>query len=162
MKRILQAIAAAFGISLAGAAFAFVPVFVGASYYDYARVARVDRVVAMVDQPRTSQECWDQPRSQYHPGADYRRNIIAPTYDADGRVIGDEVVRSDVVESGGYTTTDMQQVCQNRTAHREAPQVIGYDVVYRYHGQDYHDRIDHDPGRSVRVHVDNGYVELAE
>jgi len=162
MKRIQQAIAAAFGISLAGAAFAYVPVFVGGNYYDYARVARVDRVVAMVDQPQSSQQCWDQPRTQYHPGEQYRRNVIAPTYDEDGRVTGDQVVSSDVVQGGGYTTTEPQRVCQTRTAHLQSPQVVGYDVVYTYRGQDYVDRIDHDPGRSVRVHVENGYVELAE
>ena len=162
MRRIQQAVFAAFGISLAGAAFAYVPDFVTDSYYDRARVERVDRVVAMVDQPQTSQQCWDQPRTEYHPGADYRRNVVAPAYDQDGRVVGDQVVRSEVVRSGGYTTTDTQRMCQTQTAHREIPQVIGFDVVYRYRGQDYQDRIDHDPGRSVRIHVDNGYVEVAE
>ena len=116
----------------------------------------------MVDEPQTSQQCWDQPRAAYHPGADYRRNVVAPAYDQDGRVVGDQVVRSEVVQAGGYTTTETQRVCQTRTAHRDLPQVIGYDVVYRYRGQDYQDRIDHDPGRSVRIHVDNGYVEVAE
>ncbi len=162
MKRIHQVIAAAAGLSLAGAASAYVPDFVGSNYYDYARVARVDRVVAMVDQPQSSRECWDQPRTQYHPGAEYRRNVIAPQYDEDGRAIGDEVVRSEEVRSGGYSTTEMQRVCQTRTAHRETPRVLGYDVVYTYRGQDYQDRLDHDPGRSLRVHVENGYVEPAE
>lgn len=161
MKRITQAIIAATGITMAGAACAY-PVFADRDYFDYARVDRVDRVMAVVDQPESRQQCWDQPRTQYHPGADYRRNIVAPTFDADGRMIGDDVVRSDVVESGGYATTDVQHICQTQTAHREIPRVIGYDVVYTYRGQDYHDRIDHDPGRRVRVHVDNGYVEVAE
>ncbi len=162
MKRITRVIAAALGISLAGAASAYVPDFVGSNYSDYARVARVDRVVAVVDQPQASRECWDQPRTEYHPGSEYRRNVIAPQYDEDGRVVGDQVVHSDVVESGGYTTTENQRVCQTRTAHREIPRVLGYDVVYTYRGQDYHDRLDHDPGRSLRIHVENGYVEPAE
>jgi hypothetical protein len=157
MKRVSQAIVAALGISLAGSAFAY---FRDGSYFDFARVQRVDRIVAMADEPRTKEECWNQPRTEYHPGADYRRETVIPTEDEDG--IAQTVVRDDVVERGGYTTTDYERVCQTRTEHAESQQVIGFDVVYSYRGQDYHERLDHDPGRSVRVHVDHGYVELAE
>jgi len=34
--------------------------------------------------------------------------------------------------------------------------------VFRYRGQDFHERMSHDPGSRVRVHVDNGYVEVVE
>ena len=42
------------------------------------------------------------------------------------------------------------------------PPDVFFDVVYDYRNQEYHDRIRHEPGSSVRVHVENGYVEIAE
>jgi hypothetical protein len=157
MKRSKQAVAAAIAFALAGSAFAYTR---DGSYYDYARVDRVDRVMATVDQPQTQRDCWTQPRSEYHPGSDYRRQTIVR--DADDDSDPGRVVRDEVVETGGYTSTRSERVCETRTASVPMRQVIGYDVVYTYRGEDFHDRIDHDPGRSVRVHVDNGYVELAE
>jgi len=166
MKRVSQAIVAALGLSVAGSAFAY---FRDGSYFDYARVQRVDRLLATTEVPRTRQECWNEPRSEYHPGADYRRETIVPSDDAD--VIDEngiddagfaDVERADVVEHDGYATTTSQRVCQTRTEQAEAREVVGYDVVYRYRGEDYHERLDHDPGRSVRVRVDHGYVEVAE
>ena len=159
MKRVTQAIVASFGITLAGSALA--AFHRDDSYFDFARVDRVDRILATVDQPTTQQECWNEPRSEYHPGSDYRRETVVPSETAiiDGN---QAVVRSDVVESGGYTTTDYQRICRTHVARIPAQQVIGYDVVYTYHGEDYHDQLDHDPGTSVRVHVENGYVQVAE
>jgi hypothetical protein len=154
MKRMNQAIVAALGFAIAGPVLA-------SNFYDRAWVERVDRIVAIVDQPQSATQCWDQPRSEYHPGADYRRDTVVPTYDNYGNRT-DAVIHSDVVESGGYTTTQVQRVCQTQTQHQEARQVMGYDVVYRWRGQDYHDRMDHDPGRWVKIHIQDGYVELAE
>ncbi len=159
MKRVTQAIVAALGLGLAGSAFAF---FRDGSYFDYAHVDRVDRILATVDQPLTTrEECWNEPRTEYHPGAEVRRETVVPeTAVIDGR---QTLVRSDVIEhDDGYTTTDYQRVCRTHTEQAQTRQVVGYDVVYNYHGELFHDRIDHDPGRSVRVHVDHGYVELAE
>ena len=153
MKRISLAIAGVVGLAAAGSAFA--------SYIDYARVDRVDRVVAMSDRPQTQRDCWDQPRTEYHPGRDYHRETVVPSEDEYGNP-AQTVIRDDVVETGGYSTTHSERVCETRTAHVPAQQVIGFDVVYTYRGQDYHDRLDHDPGRSVRVRVDHGYVEADE
>lgn len=157
MKRSSQAIVAGVALALAGSAFAYTR---DGSYYDYARVARVDRVMATVDKPQRQRDCWNEPRSEYHPGSDYRRETIVR--DIDDEDDPGRVVRDEVVESGGYTTTRDERVCETRTANLPMRQVIGYDVVYTYRGEDYHDRLDHDPGRSVRIHVDDGYVELAE
>ena len=157
MKRLSQAVIAVLGTALAGSAFAYAR---GGSFFDYARVQRVDRVVATVDEPRTREECWTQPRTDYHPTTEYRREVLEPG--DDDRGARDPVVRREVVETGGYSTTTDQRVCETRTARVTEPRVIGYDVVYTYRGEDYHERLDHDPGRSVRIRVDDGYVETAE
>jgi hypothetical protein len=158
MNRLTQTIVAALGIAAAGSALAYSRDY---GYFDFARVDRVDRLLATSERPETRRECWTEPKTEYHPGANYRRDTVEPVYDEDG-YRGEAVVHSDVVESGGYTTTEPQRVCRTRTAQVETRQVVGYDVVYTYRGQDYHDRMDHDPGRSVRIRVDHGYVELAE
>jgi uncharacterized protein YcfJ len=159
MKRVTQAIVATLGLGLAGSASA--AYYRGDSYFDYAHVDRVDRLIATVDEtPATREECWNEPRTEFHPGADYRRETVVPeTAVVDG---GQTLERTDVIERGGYTTTDYQRVCRTRTEQAQSKQVIGYDVVYNYRGQLFHDRLDHDPGASVRVHVDQGYVSLAE
>ena len=158
MKCFTHAIVAALGIGLAGSAFAYSR---SDAYFDFARVQRVDRVVASVDQPPiTREQCWNEPRTEFHPGAEYRRETVVPeTAVIDGR---QTLVRSEVVEHDGYATTDYQRVCRTYTQQAQARQVVGYDVVYNYRGEYFHDRLDHDPGRTVRVHVDHGYVDLAE
>ena len=159
MKRITQAIVATLGLTLAGSALAFH--HDEDSFFDYAHVDRVDRVVAQANQPITRQECWNEPHEEFHPGAAYRREDIGPTTITTSNG-GETVVRSEVVENGGYYTQGYEQKCRTRTDYDQSQNVVGYDVVYTYRGQGFHDRMSHDPGTSVRVHVDHGYVEIAE
>lgn len=159
MKSVTQAIVATLGLSLAGSALAYERET--DSYFDYAHVDSVDRVVTVVDQPTTRQECWNEPRQEYHPGADYRRENIGPTVITTAN--GDQtVVHDQVVESGGYYTQGYEQKCRTSTDYAQSQRVVGYDVVYTYRGEDYHDRLNHDPGTSVRVRIDHGYVAVAE
>ena len=72
-------------------------------------------------------------------------------------------MRTEVVDRGGYYTRQYEDKCEVKTDYQPGePRTLAYDVVYRYDGQDYHQRMSHDPGSRVRVHVDNGYVEIAE
>lgn len=165
MKRLTQTIVATLGMSLAGAAcaydrYTYVTERDDGVYFDYAHVTQVDRVVTTAQEPRTREECWNEPRREYHPGATYRREEVPPVMvtTADGR---DAIVRSQVVESGGYYSTGYEEKCRTLTSY-EPQNTLGYDVVYTYHGQDYHDRMNRDPGTQVRIRVDHGYVSLAE
>ena len=49
------------------------------------------------------------------------------------------------IQEDGYYARDAKERCRTRTDYREHETVAAWDVVYRYHGQDYHDRIGHDP-----------------
>ena len=164
MRSMTKSVVATLGLALLGTACAsdrYVRYENGdGSYFDYASVERVDRVVSPVSEPIKRSECWNEPHSVFHPQATYRRDEVSPTVvsTADGTA----VVRTDVVESGGYYTQDYQQQCRTRTDYDTTQRVVGYDVVYSYRGEDYHDRMNHDPGTRVRVHVENGYVEVAE
>ncbi len=156
MKIISQTIITALGIGLAVSASAYEH----GGYFDYAHVDRVDRVVNQVEQPVRRQECWQEPRDEYHPGANYRRDDLGSAVEIDAR--GGQTVHGEVVENGGYVTHRLEENCVSHIDYSPAQQTVGYDVVYTYRGQDYHDRMSHDPGTSVRVHIDHGYVELAE
>ena len=165
MKRVTKSVVATLGLALLGSACAS-DRYVryensGDSYFDYARVERVDRVINTVSEPVKRRECWNEPRTEYHPGATYRRDELSTPVVTS--VDGTPVARTDVVESGGYYTQGYEQQCRSRTDYDATTQrVVGYDVVYNYRGEDYHDRMSHDPGARVRVHVENGYVEVAE
>jgi uncharacterized protein YcfJ len=165
MKRLAHTIVAILGIVVAGSAFALDRYTViergDAPYFDYAHVTRVDRVVTTEQQPRTREECWNEPHREYHPGTAYRREELPAMVvtAADGR---ETLLRNEVVESGGYYTTAYEEKCSTRTDYDTTHNTVGYDVVYNYRGQDYHDRMSRDPGTQVRVRVDHGYVELAE
>jgi uncharacterized protein YcfJ len=161
MKRVTQAVIAALGLAVAGSAFARYDdeARVRDSFYDYARVINVDRIVAQENQPVTREECWKEPRDDYHPGTTYRREIQESGPGGDN----DTAVRTEVVDRGGYYTRRYEDRCQTHTEIAPGAQhTVAYDVVYRYDGQDFHERMNHNPGSRVRVHVENGYVDVVE
>ena len=162
MRRVTTSVVATLGMLLLGTACASDRYVQNRedAYFDYARVERVDRVVNTVSEPANRRECWNEPRTEYHPGATYRRDEVSPT--TVSSIDGQPVVHSEVVESGGYYTQNYEQQCRTRTDYDTAQRVTGYDVVYNYRGEDYHERMNHDPGARVRVYVENGYVEVAE
>ena len=164
MKRVTQAVIAALGLAIEVSAFARydedeVRMRMRDSFYDHARVINVDRIVEQQDQPVTREDCWKEPHDDYHPGTTYRREIQETAPGGNN----DTAVRTEVVDRGGYYTRRYEDKCQTHTEYQPGPlQTVAYDVVYRSGGQEYHDRMSHDPGSRVRVHVDNGYVAVAE
>jgi len=164
MIRVTQAVIAALGLAIAGSALARyddddVRMRVRDSFYDYARVINVDRIVEPVNQPVSREDCWKEPRDEYHPGTTYRRDVEQPLPGS----YNSTAVRSEYVETQGYYTRNYNERCETRTEYQPTAQrTVAFDVVYRYRGQDFHDRMSREPGSRVRVHVDNGYVELAE
>jgi hypothetical protein len=145
MKRISQTVVAALGLAIAGSAFARYEQ--NAYYFDKARVLRVDRVVAQEAQPVTREECWQESVEQPD-------QIVERTHVSDDGVVHKDVVRVDRPE--------VKQKCRQTTAMTEKSQVVGYDVVYHYRGEDFHDRMNHDPGAQVRVRVQNGDVQVVD
>jgi uncharacterized protein YcfJ len=162
MIRVTQAVIAALGLAVAGSACARYDddarLRMRDSFYDYARVINVDRIVEPVNQPVTREECRKEPREEYHPGTTYRREIEEPIPGSDTTA-----VRSEVVDKPGYYTRSYEDRCETKTEIQPiGQQTVAFDVVYRYDGQDFHERMSHAPGSRVRVHVDNGYVQLVE
>jgi uncharacterized protein YcfJ len=161
MKRISQAVVAAVGLALAGSAFARYQA--DPYYYDTARVVRVDRIIAADTQPVTREDCWREPA----PGTSDHEIIPGGVVEST-HVSGDGVVRSDVIRTNQIVDTGAdlknveQEKCRVHTDYAQTSQVLGYDVVYNYHNEDYHDRMSRDPGVQVRVRVQDGYVQIVE
>lgn len=158
MKYLSHAVIAALGLGVAASAAAYD--YDRSSYFDYAHVERVDRIVNVESQPVNRQECWQEPRDEYHPGVQYQREELSPSVEISAN--GRETVHSEVVERGGYVTRRLEEKCVSHMDYDQSPRTVAYDVVYAYRGQEFHDRMNHDPGTSVRVRVDHGYVEVAE
>lgn len=164
MKAVTKSVVATLGLALFGAACASDRYVrydsIDDSYFDYARVERVDRLVGTVSEPITRRDCWNEPRTEYRPSVTYRREEVSPI--TVSSIDGTPVVRSEVVERGGDYVQTYGRECRSRTDYDTARRVVGYDVVYNYRGEDYHERMNHDPGERVRVRVENGYVDVAE
>jgi uncharacterized protein YcfJ len=61
---------------------------------------------------------------------------------------------------GGYRQVGYQRQCDVRRVN-VGRRVVAYNVTYRYHGERFRTRMDHDPGRRLRVRV-NQDVRPAE
>jgi uncharacterized protein YcfJ len=155
MKRVNLVAIAVLGTLLAGPALARYE----NSFFDYARVLSVDRVATQAGNGENviREDCRQEPVDQHHPGMVVQREL-PPVVD---EATGERIVTTRTEEVDGYDTRSYQERCSAQTEYRQ-PQTVAFDVVYRYNHQDYHDRIGHNPGSRVRVHVDNGYVEIAE
>ena len=124
MIRITQTVIAALGLAVAGSALARydddeMRMRVRDSFFDHARVINVDRIVATEDQPVSREECWKEPKDEYHPGSTYRREIeesVPGSYN-------DTAVRTEVdqlVASGRSRRDAVDEVAARRGLRRSA------------------------------------------
>ncbi len=157
------------------------PVFAGPwhesdadTYYDYARVINVDRVIRHVRVPTPRSECWEQD-VQVPVEPAYRSatpvivgGIIGGVVGSDigngrgrdlatiaGALLGGSVARDAAGRQGGgsaYTTTTETR-CRSVNEYHDEQRVVGYRVTYRYHGRNFVTRTEHDPGSHLRLQV---------
>ena len=155
MKHTHRIAVAVLGALVTGSAFARY----ADSYFDYAQVLSVKPIVASESsRPVTREECWSEPVENFHPGMTAERQLPPEVDETTGAV----TTRTVSIKKDGYYTRDEDERCRTRTDVQQQQSVVAFDVVYSYHNQAYHDRIAHDPGARLRVHVDDGYVEVAE
>ena len=71
-----------------------------------------------------------------------------------GYTIGRDIGRRQQANRGnGAATYRQEQVCKVVYEERTEDHLLGYNVSYIYAGQTYQTRLDHDPGKSLRVKV---------
>lgn len=144
--------------------------------FDYATVLSSAPIYHTVRKPVTDKECWDEVVTRNSsaggsPAAVFTGSIVGGLLGhqfgrGDGRraatvvgavmggAIGNELGRQ---EAYAYETTE--QRCRIERHYVEEQVVRGYQVTYRYAGQIYTERMDHDPGNRVRVRVTVRAVE---
>jgi uncharacterized protein YcfJ len=162
------------GLALAPAAQAGHGYDNGGDFYDYAQVVRAEPIVNRIRVSEPREECWEERApvrdSGYHSatpmilggiiggvvgstmgkGRGRDAAIVAGT--VLGGSVGRDVGRQSA--SGGTYRTSSQEVCRMVDDYREEERIEGYDVTYRYQGQEYFTRLPYDPGGRMRVRVD--------
>ena len=147
--------------------------------YDYAKVLSSQPVIHYVTVRRPVQECWRD--TEYytvnHRAHRERRSALfgaivggvighqfgsghgndAAT--AAGAIIGG-AIGGDIARhrgTSGYSSTRYSRPvrrCETRYRDYREERIDGYDVVYRYRGQNYSTRMPYDPGRKMKIRVD--------
>jgi len=157
---------------LAGTAFSQVQ---AQSTYHDAQVLRSTPIYRVIETPVPTRQCWEEEvvrsSSRHHyrsqtPGllgaviggaignslghhkSSQRVGAVV------GAVLGSSIAR-DISESNRNPDTRLDTVerCETVTHYEQEEKLVGYDVVYRYNGDEYEVRMPDDPGASVRVRV---------
>jgi uncharacterized protein YcfJ len=154
------------------------PVRDGSVRYAYGEVLEVQPVYRGIRTPASQQVCYDEPVEYYQAArppspvgtlfgailggvignqlgrggrgyyGDYRRDSATIAGAAIGGAIGYQASSGPTRVARGY-----EQRCRVETTWRQAEEVAGYDVTYRYRGEIYQTRTDRHPGDSIRVRV---------
>ncbi|ROR32771.1 glycine zipper 2TM domain-containing protein [Inmirania thermothiophila] len=147
-------------------------------YLDWAQVERVVPIVRVVEVSTPRRVCREVVVTREEPAR------VSPSSAILGGIIGGAIgnqfgrgrgkdamtvagialgasVGHDIARSGakGRTHTTTEQRCEVVAERHEEEQTLGYRVVYRYRGQRYETRMDHDPGDRLRVRVSVQPVE---
>jgi uncharacterized protein YcfJ len=135
---------------------------------DYAEVLAVSAVTETVSVPR--EECRDQLASVQHPTQDPNQIVGTVAGVVVGGLVGSKIGDGDGKKiatvggaiAGGYSGKKIQEGMQERNVDQVSQRVcettqdsrqeqVGFDVTYRLDGQDRTVRMDHDPGRRIRI-----------
>jgi uncharacterized protein YcfJ len=134
--------------------------------FAYAQVLDVSPVYADVRVPRPVEQCSEYERTQRVPPASAGGTLIGAII---GGVIGSQVGsgsgrRAATVagaaiggaaghQAGSHTRVSEETRCHTVEGYVIEQQVVGYDVEYRYRGEVFMSRLDHDPGDRLRIRV---------
>ncbi len=148
-------------------------------FFDYAKVIDVEPIIRHVRVAQPRNECWEEEVPVYDHG--YRsatpmiiggiiggvvghtmgkgrgKDVATVAGTVLGGSIGRDIGRSSS-HSGDYRTVAREQ-CRVVEDYEEHERIEGYNVTYRYKGEDYVTRMDREPGSRIRVAVS---VEPAE
>ena len=142
-----------------------------AAVYDYDKVVSSRPVVRYVTVRTPVRECWQD--TEYYRGYEKRRGSKGSTIAGAiiGGVIGHQfgsgrgndaatIAGTMIGASIGHGPVRRVEYsrpverCDTRYQSRQERRIDGYDVVYRYQGQQYATRMPYDPGKKIKVRVD--------
>lgn len=147
------------------------------SFYDYARVVKVKTIYKQVKVAMPQKECWDEHRDRPINRHASQKNaekalvggiiggVIGHHLGKNGHADGSATVVGALIgaavghESGRHdrntyrTRKEHTRRCQTHTEYRHEKRADGYRVTYRYHGETFHTRMRHRPGKRLRINV---------
>lgn len=137
--------------------------------YTMARVVDVDPIYERVEVPQVRQECWTEDVYVRNRNRDVSAPVLGGII---GGVIGNQVSRghgrpaativgsllgatigADIRDRNTRYHTETVRRCRDVDEYYTEERVVGYRVTYRYRGEEYVTRMDHDPGDEIRVRV---------
>jgi uncharacterized protein YcfJ len=150
--------------------------FTGSSYTDSARVTHVQPIYRFVEVSSPQRECYQE--EVYRPSrssSDHGNNAVGmivggalggalghnisrhhrDTATIAGAVIG-SVIGHDVVgkrHRERHYSQGYEERCHTVTERRNEERIDGYRVTYRYQGEIFTTRMDHDPGDRIQVRI---------
>ena len=145
---------------------------------NWAKVTNVEPIIRTIEHRVPLESCWDE-QVRYKQYADDNRSYTGTilggilggaignkighnkTNKKVGAVIGTVLgasVGHDISNRGySHSSTNVsyrnERHCQINNEIRYEEKVIGYHVWYRYHGHEYKTRMNHHPGKKIKVHV---------
>ena len=145
-----------------------------ADYVDTAKVVSSAPIYERVSEPK--QECWNETVSSTQPapakehsiggallggliggvvgnqvGDGSGKTIATAAGAVGGAIIGDRVANNDSQQAAPVSQTREEKHCRQVESYRDV--VRGYNVTYRYKGQDITTRMTNQPGETVRVGI---------
>ncbi len=145
---------------------------------DWAMVTQVEPITRMIEHRIPETHCWTEQVEYYQPRDSERSYTSTVLGGIIGGAIGNAVghkkknkqigtavgailgasIGSDIGSKGSHYTGGRPQRHNERrceTSHQVSyeEEIVGYKVWYRYHGQIYKTRMDHKPGKKIKVRV---------
>lgn len=140
--------------------------------YSYAKVTRVTPVTRIIETSRPERECWQeevvhQPRNEPNMGGLILGGVIGGVVGnrfgggngkkaatVAGTIAGAALGQGTSSNRRGGYSTSYQDRCRTYRSTYTEERVVGYDVHYRYNGQEYVTRTDRDPGSHIKLRID--------
>jgi len=176
MKKKLIAMSVVVALVIAPASFAGKKRhFTGDSYTDSARVTQVQPLYRVVETSRPHRECYQEEVHRPVQSSSHGNNALGmivggalggalghnisrnhrDTATIAGAVIGSAIghdVSSNKNRDRGYSY-GYEERCHTVNERYSEERLDGYRVTYRYQGQTFSTRMDHDPGDRIQVHI---------
>lgn len=140
----------------------------------YAKVISAEPIVRKIREVEPRRVCWDEERNvrserAYAPvvlggivggvvGNQFGEGRGKDAATVAGALLGAAVVR-DGQRDDGYRTVSERR-CHTEKSYSVRHEIVGYDVTYRFRGDTYTKRMDHDPGERVKVSMSERDYEV--
>jgi len=146
-------------------------------HHDFAKVTHVEPIYRTVSHRVPERHCWTETVAYEQPHNGHRSHTGTILGSIIGGAIGNELGTNKSSQKVGavagallggsiardisyrnranFTTTEYrdEERCEISEKVSYEEKITGYKVTYRYHGNTYHTRMDHHPGKKIKVAV---------